>query len=133
MKILFLIIISFLIVVPQSFAGEENPEDGLKNILILYKEKKFEKLIKERYTEIYKAEEAGKVNELIQKFSNRFANEKKLNQVIAVFETLVDVKPNIVDNPMPRITETDKMAKFQMENGEFKLYLQKSGKWGFHM
>ncbi|MCP4978796.1 MAG: hypothetical protein GY931_21835, partial [Maribacter sp.] len=63
----------------------------------------------------------------------RFANEKKLNQIIAVFETLVDVKPDIVDNPMPRITETDKMAKFKMKNGEFKLYLQKNGKWGFHM
>ncbi len=133
MKILFLILISFIIFIPQSFAGEETPEDGLKDILILYKEGNFEKLIKERYTEIYKAEEAGKVNELIQKVSNRFSNEKKLNQVIAVFETLVNVKPEIVDNPMPRITETDKMAKFQMENGEFKLYLQKNGKWGFHM
>ncbi len=133
MKILFLILISFLIVVPQSFAGEETPEGGLKEILILYKENNFEKLIKERYTEIYKAEEAGKVNELIQKFSKRFANEKKLNQIITVFESLVGVKPDIVINPMPRITETDKMAKFKMKNGEFKLYLQKNGKWGFHM
>ncbi|NOR65017.1 MAG: hypothetical protein GQ468_03265 [Candidatus Scalindua sp.] len=133
MKSLTLILISVLIVVPQSFAGEETPEDGVKVILILYKEKNFEKLIKERYTEIYKAEEIGKVNELIQKFSKRFSNEKKLNQVIAVFESLVDVKPDIVVNHKPRITETDKMAKFPIKNGEFKLYLQKNGKWGFHM
>lgn len=133
MKVLFLIVLSFLIMVPQSFAGEETPEDGLKEILTLYKEKNFEKLIKERYTEIYKAEEVGKVNELIQKFSKRFSNEKKLNQVVAVFETLVDVKSEIAVNPMPRITETDKMAKFPIKNGEFKLYLQKNGKWGFHM
>jgi hypothetical protein len=133
MRILSLILLILLIGAPQSFAGEETPEDGLKVILTLYKEKNFEKLIKERYTEIYKAEEVGKVNELVQKFSKRFSNEKKLNQVITVFESLVDVTPEIVVNPMPRITETDKMAKFQMENGEFKLYLQKSGKWGFHM
>lgn len=133
MKILSLILISLLIVVPQSFAGEETPEDSLKVILTLYKEKNFEKLIKERYTEIYKAEEVGKVNELIQIFSKRFSNEKKLNQVIAVFESLVDVKPEIVVNPKPRITETNKMAKFLIKNGEFKLYLQKNGKWGFHM
>ena len=133
MRILSLILLSLLIVVSQSFAGEETPEDGLKVILILYKEKNFEKLIKERYTEIYKAEEIGKVNELIQKFSKRFSNEKKLNQVIAVFESLVDVKPDIVVNHKPRITETDKMAKFPIKNGVFKLYLQKNGKWGFHM
>jgi len=133
MRILSLILLILLIGAPQSFAGEETPEDGLKVILTLYKEKNFEKLIKERYTEIYKAEEIGKVNELIQKFSKRFSNEKKLNQVIAVFESLVDVKPDIVVNHKPRITETDKMAKFPIKNGEFKLYLQKNGKWGFHM
>ncbi len=133
MKILSLILFSLLIVGTQSFAGEETPEDGLKVIHILYKEKDYEKLIRERYTEIYKAEEAGKVNELIQIFSKRFSNEEKLSQVIAVFESLVDVKSEIVVNPKPRITETDKMAKFPTKNGEFKLYLQKNGKWGFHM
>jgi hypothetical protein len=133
MKILSLILLILLIGVPQSFAGEETPEDGLKVILTLYKEKNFEKLIKERYTEIYKAEEVGKVDELVQKFSTRFSNEKKLNQVIEIFESLVDIKPEIVVNSMPRITETDKMAKFPIKNGEFKLYLQTNGKWGFHM
>jgi hypothetical protein len=122
-----------LIGIPPSFAGEETSEDGLKVILTLYKEKNFEKLIKERYTEIYKAEEVGKVDELVQKFSTRFSNEKKLNQVIVIFESLVDIKPEIVVNSMPRITETDKMAKFPIKNGEFKLYLQTNGKWGFHM
>ncbi len=133
MKILSLTLLFLLIVVPLSFAGEETPEDGLKSVLNLYKEKNFEKLIKERYTEIYKAEEAGKVDELIEKFTKRFSNEKMLNQVITVFESLVDVKPEIVVNSMPRITESDKIAKFPIKNGEFKLYLQKSGKWGFHM
>jgi hypothetical protein len=133
MRILSLILLILLIGAPQSFAGEETPEDGLKVILTLYKEKNFEKLIKERYTEIYKAEEVGKVDELVQKFSTRFSNEKKLNQVIVIFESLVDIKPEIVVNSMPRITETDKMAKFPIKNGEFKLYLQTNGKWGFHM
>ncbi len=133
MKILSLTLFFLLIVVPLSFAGEETPEDGLKSVLNLYKEKNFEKLIKERYTEIYKAEEAGKVDELIEKFTKRFSNEKLLNQVIAVFESLVDAKPEIVVNSMPRITESDKIAKFPIKNGEFKLYLQKNGKWGFHM
>ncbi len=133
MKISSLTLLFLLIVVPLSFAGEETPEDGLKSILTLYKERNFEKLIKERYTEIYKAEEAGKVDVLIEKFTKRFSNEKMLNQVIAVFESLVDVKPEIVVNPMPRITESDKIAKFPTKNGEFKLYLQKNGEWGFHM
>ena len=104
MRILSLILLSLLIGAPQSFAEEETPEDGLKVILILYKEKNFEELIKERYTEIYKAEEVGKVDAIIQKLSKRFSNEKKLNQVIAVFESLVDVKPDIVVNSKPRIT-----------------------------
>ncbi len=133
MKISSLTLLFLLIVVPLSFAGEETPEDGLRSILTLYKERNFEKLIKERYTESYKAEEGGKVDVLIEKFTKRFSNEKTLNQVIAVFESLVDVKPEIVVNPMPRITESDKIAKFPTKNGEFKLYLQKNGEWGFHM
>ncbi len=133
MKILSLILLAMFIGAPQCFAEEETPEAGLKEILKLYKEKKFETLIKERYTEIYKAEEAGQIDKLVQQFSKRFSNEKKLNQIIAVFESLKNVKPDVSVNPMPRKTETDKMANFPLGKGKFTLYLQKNGKWGFHM
>ena len=43
MRILSLILLILLIVAPQSFAGDETPEDGLKVILTLYKEKNFER------------------------------------------------------------------------------------------
>jgi hypothetical protein len=90
-------------------------------------------LIHERYSEIDKAEDAGKVSELIEKFAQRFADKRKLQRVIGLYSRLLEVDPLIVDNPDPRVTETDKMALFGLEEDTFTLYLQKTGKWGFHM
>ena len=90
-------------------------------------------LIRERYSEIYKAEAQGKVNELIESFSRRFSNEEKLQRVILIYEKCLEIGPEIVGNPSPRETETDKMAEFSLKENTVRLYLQKTGKWGFHM
>ena len=131
-----LVSISILVIAvtaQQASVQDETAAEGLDAILALYKTREFDQLIRERYSEIYKAQEAGKVDVLIEKFSQRFSDEKQLNDVVATLESLTGVQPEVVTNPNPRVTETEKMAKFPMEQGEFTLYLQKTGKWGFHM
>ena len=133
MKIVSMTLICLLIGAFPSFGGEETPEEAVKIIFTLFKNREFVQLIRERYTEIYKAEKAGKVADLIEDFSKRYANEEKLKNITVFFESLLDIKPNIAINSAPRVTETEKMAIFPLKDSEFKLYLQKSGKWGFHM
>ena len=141
MKVVSIVAVAFvsiaiLVIVvsaPKASVQEETAAKGLKSILALYKAREFDQLIRERYSEIYKAQETGKVDVLIEKFSQRFSAEKQLNEVVVILESFVGVEPEVVTNPNPRVTETDKMAKFPMEQGEFTLYLQKTGKWGFHM
>lgn len=133
MKGLTVFLIAILAMATSAFAGEETPQQGLTTIITLYKTKSFERLIKERYTEIYKAEAVGKVDVLIKRFTQRFASEDKLQKVIKTLEKIQKVKPEIVVNPAPRETETKKMATFSLKDNAFKLYLQKTGKWGFHM
>lgn len=73
------------------------------------------------------------MNELIESFSRRFSNEEKLQRVILIYEKCLEIGPEIVGNPSPRETETDKMAEFSLKENTVRLYLQKTGKWGFHM
>lgn len=133
MKLISTILVVFALLVTPAFGGGESPQDAAKAIATLFKTKDFERIVKERYTEIYKAEKAGKVDDLVKKFSKRYSNESKLKSMVQFFESLQRIEPTIAKNPAPRVTETDKMAVFQTSKGEYKLYLQKSGKWGFHL
>ena len=133
MKRMAVFLITLLVLAPNAFAAEETPQQGLTNIITLYKTKNFERLIRERYSEIYKAEALEKVEELIKKFSHRMSNEDKLQKVIRTLGEIQKVNPEIIVNSAPRETETEKMATFRFKENTYTLYLQKTGKWGFHM
>ena len=122
-----------VIFIPLSFAGEETPVQGMKAIIELYKTKNFDTLIRERYAEIHKAKSEDDISKLVTRFSERFSNEKKLKQVIQIYEMALQSKPVIKTNENPQITETDKIANFAIGEKSIKLYLLKSGKWGFHL
>lgn len=133
MKLLYVLLFLLLALGPNAFAGEETPHQAVQSIINLYEAKDFSTLIRERYTEIYKAEAAGKVDELIKKYTQRLSSETKLQQVISQYLKLLEVEAKITTNPIPRETESDSMALFSLEADTYKLYLQKTGKWGFHM
>lgn len=117
----------------QIFANEETPYQAIKEIMNLYKTKDFETLVKDRYAELHKAKSDTEVQKVIQMFSKKFSGDKILNRILAIYEITLAITPEIVENPNPQITETNKMAIFKMEKGEMKLYLLKTGKWGFHI
>ena len=131
-KLLF-VLLSLFFVCQASLAAEESPEEGLNEIISLYKSKNFDILIKERYTEIYKAKNDKEVESLIMLFSKKMENVKRYKQTIALLESIDLTNIEISKNPSPQLTETKKMAVFRLKNGTYKLYLQKNGKWGFHL
>ena len=133
MKFLFVLLVALLAPASVVLADEETSKQGVQAIIALYQARDFSALIRERYTEIYKAETVGKVDELVEKFSLRLADEGKLNRVIELYTQCLDVAPVVTTNPNPRETETPSMATYTLGEDTFNLYLQKTGKWGFHM
>lgn len=118
---------------PPALADDETPHEAVRAIIELYRVRDYETLIRERYTERHKAEAAGKMRELTDKFAGRLADEATLQKVISAYSECLEVTPVIIDNPYPQVTETNKVALFELKDGAFRLYLQKTGKWGFHM
>ena len=134
MKIFIILLLAILSITPYALAGEETPQEGVQSIIKLYEEKNFDILIRERYAEIYKAEAEGKVDVLIKRYSQKLSNdEKKLQQIIQILKRFSKVTPVLTVNPNPAVTETDKMAEFRDKKDTYKLYLLKTGKWGFHL
>ena len=131
--VLLLALLAWSLPVPQALADEESPQQAVQAILELYRARDYQTLLRERYTERHKAEAAGKTRELADKFARRLADEATYQKVISAYSECLEVEPVITDNPYPQVTETDKVALFSLEGGPFKLYLQKTGKWGFHM
>lgn len=130
---LLLLFTSSLLFSSNLMAEQETPKEGLQAIISLYQSGDFDRLIKERYNEIHKAEAVGKVDELIARFSKRLAHKNRLDQVVQIYQSALDVTPELTENPYPQITETDQMAVFDVDGFILKLYLQKTGRWGFHM
>ena len=114
----------------------ETAIEGLKEIKALYEAKNFEKLIKERYSEIHKAKDDAEVEKIIGFMKKRFGNEKNLNMVLKIYEGAEKVEPVIMKNPSPNESEDENMAVFKIKfHGKelpFNLYQMKNGKWGFH-
>ena len=133
MKIIIVLLIAVLAPAPYALASEETPHQGVRAMIELYQARDFATLIRERYTERHKAEAAGKMPELMDKYARRLAAEETLQQVISRYSECLEVDPVIADNPNPQVTETARIALFHLEAGTLKLYLQKTGKWGFHM
>ena len=133
MKYLIAVLLSLCSILPSSYAEDESPTEGLQAIINLYKSKDFDTLLRERYAEIHKAKTDDEIEKLVKMFSAKFSNEKRLNKTISIYEKILLITPIIATNENPQITESDKIAQFPMEDSSYKLYLLKTGKWGFHL
>ena len=118
---------------PTLVLAEESPIEGVQAIIQLYKDRNFDQLVRDRYTEIHKAESDKDITKLIDKLSRRFASDEALSEVVGIYEKALTTEPRIVSNPYPQPTEQDAMAEFPITPGPLRLYLMKSGKWGFHL
>jgi hypothetical protein len=133
MKVLFAAVVSLFVFAATGVLAEETPQEGLKAIDECYKTKNFDKLVKERYAELHKCKNANEVQQVIDMFKKRFSNDKILKQISEIHAKALQVKPEISTNKHPQESETDKMAKFKVDKITIRLYLLKTGKWGFHM
>ena len=117
-------------------AYAETPKEGLIAITNFYKSKNMESLVKERYTEIHKAESIEDVQKIIDYLNKDISKEEKLKKYIEFFEALQKVEPEIYtkDSKYVQETETGEVAKFKLESGRtYRLYEMKDGRWGFHL
>ncbi|MCM8531885.1 MAG: hypothetical protein NE330_12040 [Lentisphaeraceae bacterium] len=131
MKKLLLILFLFTL----SMAAE-TPKDGLSAILSFYKNKQIETLVKERYTELYKAKNEKDLKKIVTFLSELANDEKFMKEFSSFFEELLKTEPKLSkqDPEYIRETETGDIAKFKAKSGRtYRLYKMKSGKWGFHL
>ena len=117
-------------------AVAETPQEGSKAILEMLKERNYDELFKQRYSEWYKVEAEGKKpDEAIQKLSAIW--ERNYGTMINLFEQLADAEYELSRNENPQRSETGDVATGTVSLGEKKmpypLYKLKSGLWGFHM
>lgn len=112
----------------------EKPIDGLKIITELYRTKDSKTLISKRYSELPDAPSPAMMQKMESILSNRFAKKTFVDQMVNILETAQKSTPNLVVNPRPKPSETDQMVEFEIKPGQnLKLYLMKTGLWGFHM
>ena len=115
----------------------ETPKEAAKALKALYEAKDFEKLVKERYTELHKAKNDKDVQKIIDMISGQFSNEKNLKMILTIYDQLINTEPTIEEKANPQKSESGKVAVFKVKFGDkelpFKLYEMKNGKWGFHL
>ncbi len=118
---------------PISPADPESPQDGLAAIIALYKARDFETLILERYTELYKAENPDQITQLIASYQTNLATDSALNEVVELLESIDPDSVVLSTDPNPQSSETGQVASFTLGDQQYVLYLQNTGKWGFHI
>lgn len=101
----------------------ETPNEAIQAIIHLYEQQDFDTLIRTRYAEIDKAENEEQVKKLVNRFATRFSNEGKRNEVIAVFQSLLPLTPEISDD--------GSVATYKLDGRSFRLLLMPNGQWGF--
>lgn len=131
-SIIFLLL---LFIAGSSFA--ETPKEAAKALRALYESKNFDKLVKERYTELHKAKSDKDVQKIIDMISGQFSNDKNLKMILGIYDQILNTEPTIKENSQPQKSESGKVAIFKVKFGDreipFKLYQMKNGKWGFHL
>jgi hypothetical protein len=150
MKILLTAIALLLVALTNPVSGNENqrdssstsidsskvekPADGLVAITDLYRAKDSKTLIMTRYSEL-----PGQASEkMIAKMQNildkRLTKKTFADQMLVILEKAQKSAPVLVVNPRPKPSETHQMATFEVAEGQqVKLYLMKTGLWGFHL
>jgi hypothetical protein len=114
----------------------ETPQEGLKEILNLYKTKNIDELVKKRYTELHKAKSETEVQQVIDMLTRQVTNEKSQKRLTDFFESILNVEP-VISKQDPKYiqeTETGDLAKFKAPSGRtYRLFKMKTGLWGFHL
>ena len=103
----------------------ETPQQGLQAIADLYAAGDFDTLIRTRYAEIDKAKDEAQIQQLIERFTTRFADETQRARAVASYEEAAAMQPTLSENGT--------VATFQIEEGTVKISMKKDGKWGFHL
>jgi hypothetical protein len=116
----------------------ETPQEAAAVIVELFKKEDYETLILERYSEWERTKnmpESGAPDEALKKVASSF--ERRRDQMIGLYELLAETEFTVQENERPQPGETEKMAvatiTFNGREGEAKLYLMESGRWGFHL
>lgn len=124
-KLLWTITLAVLSLVGCKSSESETPVQGIQSIIQLYEVRDFNSLIRTRYAEISKAENQEQIQMLIDRFTTRFEDEKKLNQAISTYKSVLQLTPELSEN--------DTVAIFRLDSGFIKLSQMPNGKWGFHL
>ena len=114
----------------------ETPNEAATAIRDLIKEKKYDVLFSERYSEWYKVKEEGiGKDEAVAKLSGML--EKQYDVVVSIYDQLATSDFTISEKENPQEGETGKVASTVIKVGTrevpFKLYEMKDGTWGFHL
>lgn len=113
--------------------ADETPEEGLSEILNLYRMRDFETLVRERYAELYKAKTEADILSVIALFGRRFSNNETLDEVISFLAIASEDSPEVSNDYEPQISETGEIAVFMVDKETYTLYKMKTGVWGFHL
>ena len=124
-KLLCAIILAALSFVGCKSSESETPVQGIQSIIQLYEARDFNSLIRTRYAEISKAENEEQIQMLIDRFTNRFEDENKLNEAISTYKSVLQLTPELSEN--------NTVAIFRLDNGFIKLSQMPNGNWGFHL
>jgi len=112
----------------------EKPADGLVAITDLYRSKDSKTLIMSRYSELPDGASEKMIAKMQSILDKRLTKKTFADQILALLEKAQKSTPNLVINPRPKPSETTQMATFEIGKGQqLKLYLMKTGLWGFHM
>ncbi len=106
-------------------AEPETPAQALGALIQLYEARDFDALVRTRYAEISKAENEQQIQSLIDRFATRYQTEDRLNEAIAIYESALQVTPEL--------TEGGTIARFTVDDGFIKLSRMPNGNWGFHL
>lgn len=114
----------------------ETPQEGSTAIFNLLKERNYDALFQQRYTEWYKvAAEGNSSDEAIQKLSSIW--ERNYDVMLNLFEQLSSAEYELSKNENPQETETGDVATGTVSLGEkqipYTLYKMKNDLWGFHL
>lgn len=114
----------------------ETPNEAAAAIRDLIKEKEYDILFPERYSEWYKTKEEGiGKDEAVAKLSGML--EKRHELIVSIYDQLVTADFTVTEEGNPQESETGKVASTVIEVSTrevpFKLYEMKDGTWGFHL
>jgi hypothetical protein len=108
----------------------ETPHEALSKIQSLYKSKDIKTLMKERYVHTDIPSRVKSTEKILKKLVSK---KKSRDLVIKFFDSIIELEPKIIKRTPSSPNETGEWASFTegMNGKSYKLFMLKSGKWGF--